>query len=664
MARLPHPGGDSGTWGQVLNDFLGIVHKTDGSLKDGVIASTNLDSTVQTSLMLANTAIQAGDVDTVVSDAVSNVSSATHAAVVAAGPTWSTLLGKPAVIAEGATQLNARTAIGALGRDEMFVSVKSYGAVGDGSTDDSAAVMAAIAANPGKMIYFPSGTYIIASATRLPLDVNFTSLGGDGPALSKIKFTDAAGGIDIGDGTNNVYLNALRDLAIIGTTASTTTLIRCRKMYEPIWQNMSIEQAAVRLVHLDDCGQLDADWLRMSAAPVGIEFTGSTANIVNARLCNFYNLTVAISFRGASIGRFKMVDSWVEAVPVLVDINAPGQIVSVGEFIIQDVRILKAPLPESEPGVLPAVSATRNFTVLKTVAASSINANEIRVEGCYIFAPESTAPLVDLTAFSNNAGTIRCGLRNLNVDIKSTADPLIDVHASQSWWLVIAEVQGIRSSISAYPSGKWAKTPLAIGGVWLSPLRLDGVGAPEGVVAAPPGSTYQRADGGALSMYTKTSGIDATGWQSISLAGDIEAPTTVRSTDAIENDFGTNILQAQRSWAESTNPGAVVFGVNGAGQARASGAFGSFLADNASGNVIAYGSGSVEVLNGSNITLMPKLDSDRVQVGRGVLGLANYATPSRPAAVTSQGCMIFDADLGKPIWSDGSVWKDFTGATV
>jgi len=33
MARLPTPGSDDGTWGQVLNDFLTQSHNTDGSLK-------------------------------------------------------------------------------------------------------------------------------------------------------------------------------------------------------------------------------------------------------------------------------------------------------------------------------------------------------------------------------------------------------------------------------------------------------------------------------------------------------------------------------------------------------------------------------------------------------------------------------------------------------
>lgn len=42
MARLPIPGGDQGNWGQILNDYLSTTHKSDGTLKDGVITTTNL----------------------------------------------------------------------------------------------------------------------------------------------------------------------------------------------------------------------------------------------------------------------------------------------------------------------------------------------------------------------------------------------------------------------------------------------------------------------------------------------------------------------------------------------------------------------------------------------------------------------------------------------
>ncbi len=47
MSRLPTPGSDDGTWGNVLNDFLVQAHNTDGTIKDvGVVATKADDSTV------------------------------------------------------------------------------------------------------------------------------------------------------------------------------------------------------------------------------------------------------------------------------------------------------------------------------------------------------------------------------------------------------------------------------------------------------------------------------------------------------------------------------------------------------------------------------------------------------------------------------------------
>lgn len=33
VSRLPVPGSDANTWGEILNDFLGVSHNTDGTLK-------------------------------------------------------------------------------------------------------------------------------------------------------------------------------------------------------------------------------------------------------------------------------------------------------------------------------------------------------------------------------------------------------------------------------------------------------------------------------------------------------------------------------------------------------------------------------------------------------------------------------------------------------
>lgn len=42
MSRLPQPGGDEGTWGQILNDYLSTAHNNDGSIKDNVVTAASI----------------------------------------------------------------------------------------------------------------------------------------------------------------------------------------------------------------------------------------------------------------------------------------------------------------------------------------------------------------------------------------------------------------------------------------------------------------------------------------------------------------------------------------------------------------------------------------------------------------------------------------------
>lgn len=49
----------------------------------------------------------------------------------------------------------------------------------------------------------------------------------------------------------------------------------------------------------------------------------------------------------------------------------------------------------------------------------------------------------------------------------------------------------------------------------------------------------------------------------------------------------------------------------------------------------------------------------------GAIRIGQYATGSRPSASTvGAGAMVYDSTLSKPIWSNGSAWKDAAGTTV
>jgi hypothetical protein len=60
MSRLPIPGADNGTWGDILNDFLLVSHDSDGLLKansvdgvaiaNGVVSNAKLDTATQNTL--------------------------------------------------------------------------------------------------------------------------------------------------------------------------------------------------------------------------------------------------------------------------------------------------------------------------------------------------------------------------------------------------------------------------------------------------------------------------------------------------------------------------------------------------------------------------------------------------------------------------------------
>ena len=70
------------------------------------------------------------------------------------------------------------------------VSVKDFGAVGNGVTDDTAAIQAALNLGPFHAIYFPAGTYI---ASNLTCGADIT-LVGDGRKNSTIKFKASSAG--------------------------------------------------------------------------------------------------------------------------------------------------------------------------------------------------------------------------------------------------------------------------------------------------------------------------------------------------------------------------------------------------------------------------------------------------------------------------------------
>jgi len=137
---------------------------------------------------------------------------------------------------QGGTGATSRTVTSKL---QESVSVKDFGAVGDGTTDDTAAIQAAI--NTGASVYLPTGTYKITSTLTFPNTVSvFRGAGRESSIISCNGVTGAvlkaaaityfrpqwqdfaiAGnsstgiGIDLSAVTSEVYDGRLRDINII-----------------------------------------------------------------------------------------------------------------------------------------------------------------------------------------------------------------------------------------------------------------------------------------------------------------------------------------------------------------------------------------------------------------------------------------------------------------
>lgn len=108
-----------------------------------------------------------------------------------------------------------------------WFSVATYGAVGNGATDDTAAIAAAIAAVPstGGVVFFPPGKYLVSSAVTI---TNPTLVLGSGGSVNRDFATGAATEIVTTNGGITVFLVSgpnigFRDLFIHCTSAGTPT---------------------------------------------------------------------------------------------------------------------------------------------------------------------------------------------------------------------------------------------------------------------------------------------------------------------------------------------------------------------------------------------------------------------------------------------------------
>jgi hypothetical protein len=168
----------------------------------------------------------------------------------------------------GAKTFNAGTL---LDKGNQVFNVKAYGAVGDGTTDDTAAIQAAITAMSGGTLFFPAGTY--KTTTPLNLKSN-TLMKGVGQGQSII---------------NGNYATNARGVIECGINAAVTAITIEQITFNTSSGNSAINVSGSKNIIIQDCGFTGSSTNTQGAIYVS-DYTARGTSDVKIKNCRFYDM--------------------------------------------------------------------------------------------------------------------------------------------------------------------------------------------------------------------------------------------------------------------------------------------------------------------------------------------------------------------------------------
>lgn len=145
------------------------------------------------------------------------------------------------------------------GGNSNFVTVKDFGAVGNGVTDDTVAIQNALD-NGGNCITFPDGTYLISAAIKPSSNQELVGTGG---TITMVNNTFAAG-VHI-DTKSNVRVNGLRIIGASGGNSFDQAILIATST------NVIVENCLIQDIGIEDISP--NEWGH------GIEINGASANV-------------------------------------------------------------------------------------------------------------------------------------------------------------------------------------------------------------------------------------------------------------------------------------------------------------------------------------------------------------------------------------------------
>lgn len=153
MARLPNVGGDDGTWGDVLNDFLVQSHNADGALKSGSVGAAQLKPGSVTDEAISNGAVSALKI----TDGAIGSAQLSNGAIEEAH-----------LASELKTKLNAGIADGAVTTVKLSDDAVTATKLADGSVTSAALADAAVPVSKLAGAGEPNGVAVLEGTGKLP----------------------------------------------------------------------------------------------------------------------------------------------------------------------------------------------------------------------------------------------------------------------------------------------------------------------------------------------------------------------------------------------------------------------------------------------------------------------------------------------------------------
>lgn len=311
MARLPQPGGDAGNWGDILNEYLSQSHTSAGLIKDNAVTASALAPDSVNAATIADGSITEVLLDSAVqlklNTTVSNATTLATGKVQLAGDLGGT-----------ATSPTVPGLATKVVKGELTVSVKDFGAIGDGVADDTAAIQAAIDSLPfgstvsvynakriggGGVVLFPPGDYKISGVDGIKISEN-VRLSGYGAVLDYV----GSGACITRKGTSPYDMTGVCVEGFTIKTSSGTGLngIRLVRLVEGTFRDMLIFGFIGDGIDLQQC-----QWLQFSQ--VNVSICGGYGVRMRPSLDDGYrannNTFTRCKFEGNTLGGATVIDA-------------------------------------------------------------------------------------------------------------------------------------------------------------------------------------------------------------------------------------------------------------------------------------------------------------------------------------------------------------------